>query len=145
MSYTISQVAQMMGVKPSTLRYYDKEDLLPDIKRVNGIRVFEDKDFEWLRVLHCLKNTGMPINKIKEYVQLAKMGDDTLEQRYELIKEQKQSVLDQIEQLNYHLQELEYKDWYYQTAISLGSEEAVKRSKHRASLKPDTIPTLKKK
>lgn len=42
MSYTISQVAQMMGVAPSTLRYYDKEGLLPNVKRVNGIRVFED-------------------------------------------------------------------------------------------------------
>lgn len=45
MSYTISQVAQMMGVTPSTLRYYDKEGLLPNVKRVNGIRVFEDTDF----------------------------------------------------------------------------------------------------
>lgn len=61
MSYTISQVAQMMGVTPSTLRYYDKEGLLPNVKRVNGIRVFEDTDFPWLRILNCLKGTGMPI------------------------------------------------------------------------------------
>lgn len=66
MSYTISQVAQMMGVAPSTLRYYDKEGLLPNVKRVNGIRVFEDADFPWLRILNCLKGTGMPIRKIKE-------------------------------------------------------------------------------
>lgn len=140
MSYTISEVAKMMGVNPSTLRYYDKEELLPDVKRVNGIRIFEDKDFGWLRVLNCLKNTGMPIRKIKRYVELAKYGDETLEERYELIKEQRQSVLQQIEQLQYYLQELDYKDWYYQTAIKYGSEEAVKRSKHRASLEPDKIP-----
>jgi DNA-binding transcriptional MerR regulator len=140
MSYTISEVAKMMGVNPSTLRYYDKEELLPDVKRVNGIRIFEDEDFGWLRVLNCLKNTGMPIRKIKRYVELAKYGDETLEERYELIKEQRQSVLQQIEQLQYYLQELDYKDWYYQTAIKYGSEEAVKRSKHRASLEPDKIP-----
>lgn len=140
MSYTISEVAKMMGVNSSTLRYYDKEELLPDVKRVNGIRIFEDKDFGWLRVLNCLKNTGMPIRKIKRYVELAKYGDETLEERYELIKEQRQSVLQQIEQLQYYLQELDYKDWYYQTAIKYGSEEAVKRSKHRASLEPDKIP-----
>ena len=116
MSYTISEVAKMMGVNPSTLRYYDKEELLPDVKRVNGIRIFEDEDFGWLRVLNCLKNTGMPIRKIKRYVELAKYGDETLEERYELIKEQRQSVLQQIEQLQYYLQELDYKDWYYQTA-----------------------------
>ncbi len=140
MSYTISEVAKMMGVNPSTLRYYDKEELLPDVKRVNGIRIFEDKDFGWLRVLNCLKNTGMPIRKIKQYVELAKHGDETLEERYELIKEQRQCVLQQIEQLQYYLQELDYKDWYYQTAIKYGSEEAVKRSKHRASMEPDKIP-----
>ncbi len=144
MSYTISEVAKMMGVNASTLRYYDKEDLLPNVKRVNGIRIFEDEDFQWLRVLNCLKNTGMPIRKIKQYVQLAQLGDSTLEQRYELIKEQKQNVLEQIDQLNYYLQELEYKDWYYQTAISYGSEAAVKCEKHRASLEPDEIPAAMK-
>ena len=66
MSYLISEVAEMMGLSPSTLRYYDKEGLLPNVKRVNGIRVFEDEDFEWLKLLNCLKNTGMPIKKIKE-------------------------------------------------------------------------------
>ena len=101
MSYTISEVAKMMGVNPSTLRYYDKEELLPDVKRVNGIRIFEDEDFGWLRVLNCLKNTGMPIRKIKRYVELAKYGDETLEERYELIKEQRQSVLQQIELIRY--------------------------------------------
>lgn len=45
MSYTISQVSEMMGVTPSTLRYYDQEGLLPNIKRKNGIRIFEDKEF----------------------------------------------------------------------------------------------------
>lgn len=143
MSYTISEVAEMMGVAPSTIRYYEKEGLLPNVRRKNGIRVFEDEDFKWLRVLNCLKNTGMPIRKIRRYVELAEGGDDTLPERYELIKEQRQSVLDQIEQLNYYLHELDYKDWYYQTAISLGSEAAVQEltKKNPASgLEVDTIP-----
>lgn len=103
MSYTISQVAKMMGVTPSTLRYYDKEGLLPNVKRVNGIRVFEDTDFPWLRILNCLKGTGMPIRQIKKYVDLCAEGDATLEQRYAIIKEQRQHVLDQIERLNFYL------------------------------------------
>lgn len=60
---------------------------MPNVQRKNGIRVFEDKDFKWLRVLNCMKNTNMPIKKIKEYVELAQKGDKTLEERYELIKE----------------------------------------------------------
>lgn len=125
MSYKVAEVAKMMGVLPSTLRYYDQEGLLPNIKRVNGIRVFEDEDFKWLRVLNCLKNTNMPIKKIKRYVDLAQEGDATLKERQKLIQEQKQNILDQIEQFQYYLQEIEYKEWYYKEAIKTGSEKAI--------------------
>lgn len=142
MSYTISQVAQMMGVTPSTLRYYDKEGLLPNVKRVNGIRVFEDADFPWLRILNCLKGTGMPIRQIKKYVDLCAAGDATLEQRYAIIKEQRQHVLDQIEQLNFYLKELDYKDWYYQEAIKAGTEKAVYHPDSISNLPLDQIPGM---
>ncbi|SFL23915.1 DNA-binding transcriptional regulator, MerR family [Lachnospiraceae bacterium KH1T2] len=146
MSYSISQVAEMMGITPYTLRYYDKEGLLPNVKRINGIRVFEDEDFSWLRVLNCLKNTGMPIKKIKKYVDLAKDGDATLKERYELIREQRQNVLDQIDQLNYYMKELDYKDWYYRTAIEAGSEAAAQEAaKHcrGCGLELDSAPDEK--
>ena len=142
MSYTISQVAQMMGVTPSTLRYYDKEGLLPNVKRVNGIRVFEDADFPWLRILNCLKGTGMPIRQIKKYVDLCAAGDATLEQRYAIITEQRQHVLDQIEQLNFYLKELDYKDWYYQEAIKAGTEKAVYHPDSISNLTLDQIPGM---
>ena len=142
MSYTISQVAQMMGVTPSTLRYYDKEGLLPNVKRVNGIRVFEDADFPWLRILNCLKGTGMPIRQIKKYVDLCAAGDATLEQRYAIIKEQRQHVLDQIEQLNFYLKELDYKDWYYKEAIKAGTEKAVYHPDSISNLPLDQIPGM---
>ena len=142
MSYTISQVAQMMGVTPSTLRYYDKEGLLPNVKRVNGIRVFEDTYFPWLRILNCIKGTGMPIRQIKKYVDLCAEGDATLEQRYAIIKEQRQHVLDQIEQLNFYLKELDYKDWYYQEAIKAGTEKAVYHPDSISNLALDQIPGM---
>lgn len=141
MSYSISQVAKMMGVTPSTLRYYDQEGLLPHIKRVNGMRVFEDEDFRWLRVLNCLKNTKMPIKKIRKYVELAQKGDETLQERYQLIQEQKEYILSQIQEYQYYLQEIEYKEWYYQQAIQAGSEESVKKHEsNHATLEVDRIP-----
>lgn len=141
MSYSIKEVADMMGVATSTLRYYDQEGLLPGIERKNGIRVFEDKDFKWLRVLKCLKDTDMPIKKIKEYVELAKKGDDSLEERYELIKEQKQNILNQIKELKYYLKEIEYKEWYYQTAIKAGTEKVVENiTSKKPTLDIDKIP-----
>ncbi|MGT2906461.1 MerR family transcriptional regulator [Streptococcus dentiloxodontae] len=117
MPYTIKEVSEMIGVSPSTLRYYEQQGLLPMVSRKNGIRVFEDGDFEWLHILHCLKKTGMPIKKIKKYVDLSKKGDSSLEKHYQLIQEQKERVLSQIEELHYFLKEIEAKEEYYQKAL----------------------------
>ena len=125
MSYTISEAAEKTGLPPSTIRYYDKEGLLPNIKRKNGIRVFEDMDLRLMGLLTCLKNTGMPIKRIRNYVELTSQGDASLQKRYEIIKEQRQFVLDQIEQLQYYLEELDFKDWYYNKALAAGSESAI--------------------
>lgn len=143
MAYTISEIAKLMNVPTSTIRYYDKRGLLPNIKRKNGIRIFEDKDFEWLRVLNCLKNTNMPLSKIKEYGELVKFGDESLESRYELIKEQKNKVLNDIETLKYYLKEIEFKEWYYKTAIEAGTESIHNNREIRTTLEPDSIPENK--
>ena len=141
MSYSISEVAKMLNVSSYTIRYYDKEGLFPLVKRVNGIRVFEDKDFPWLRMLNCLKNLNMPIKKIKEYVELAKLGDSSLKERYEIIKEQKQNILEQIEQFKYYLREIEFKEWYYETAIKEGTEKnMMEKMKNNPSFDLDEIP-----
>lgn len=121
MPYTISEAASLVGLPPSTLRYYDKEGLIPNITRKNGIRVFEDVDIRFLGLLNCLKNTGMPIKRIKEYVELTKEGDTTLAERYELIREQRQFVQDQIDNLLFYMQELDFKDWYYSKALVEGT------------------------
>ena len=90
MSYTISQAAQMTGISPSAIRYYDKEGLLPQVERKNGIRLFSDMDIRWLHLLTCLKNTGMPIKRIREYAELAQRGDESLKERQALIRQQRQ-------------------------------------------------------
>lgn len=143
MSYSMKEIAEMMGVTTSTLRYYDQQGLLPGIERKNGIRVFDNKDFKWLRVLNCLKNTNMPIKKIKQYVELAQMGDSTLEKRYDLIKEQKENILNQIKELKYYLKEIEYKEWYYETAIEAGTEKVVEHiTSEKPTLDIDKIPRI---
>lgn len=125
MSYTISEVASRMGITPSTIRYYDKEELIPNIKRKNGQRVFEEIDLRFLALLTCLKNTGMPLKRIREYVDMTKEGDKTLKERYKVIQDQRQFVQDQIEQLRFYLEELDFKDWYYQKAIGQGTEQGI--------------------
>ena len=88
--YTIGQVAEMFGLPISTLRYYDKEGLLPFVERSpGGMRMFQEKDFEWLRIIECLKKTGMSLKDIREYIELAMQGDATIAQRLEMFRKQK--------------------------------------------------------
>ena len=141
MSYSISEVAKMLNVSTYTIRYYDKEGLFPLVKRVNGIRVFEDKDFPWLRMLNCLKNLNMPIKKIKEYVDLALKGDETLKERYQLILEQEENIQKQIKELKYYKKQIDFKKAYYEKAIEAGTEEAVKDWPNpEATLDVDELP-----
>ena len=145
MTYSIKEVADIMNVEPSTLRYYDSMGLLPGVKRVNGRRVFEDKDFKWLRVLNCMKKINMPIDKIKAYVELAEKGDSTLQERFDMILEQKEIVLGRIDELKNCLKEFEYKEWYYTEAIKAGTEKVVENvTSCSPTLEVDTIPKNKK-
>ena len=135
MFYTIGEMAQKLDVAPSTLRYYDKEGLLPFVERSSGgIRMFKDEDMEWLQMLGCLKKAGMPLKEIRSFMDWSRQGDATISQRLELIEKQRQSVLDQQKQLEDTLLMLDYKRWYYQTAQEAGTCAV------HDSLTPEQVP-----
>jgi len=124
MLYTVGEMAKRIGVAPSTLRYYDKEGLLPFVERSSGgIRMFKDADFEWLQVIECLKKTGMQLVDIKRFIEKSMQGDETIDERLLLIVKQKEAVKVQIEELNATLKTLEFKHWYYETAKNAGTTE----------------------
>lgn len=82
MIYTVGEMAQKLGVPASTLRYYDKEGLLPFVERSSGgIRMFRENDFEWLQVIRCMKQAGMSIKDIRQYPRL--QVDEELRNRLE--------------------------------------------------------------
>ncbi|MCI5649107.1 MAG: MerR family transcriptional regulator [Fusicatenibacter sp.] len=139
MTYTISEVAEKMGVSVHTLRFYDKEGLLPFVDRVNGRRVFKDSDFSWLRILNCLKNTGMPLKEIRRYIELCQTGDESLKERQEIILRQKESLEEQIRFLQYNLKELDYKVWYYETAVAAGTERIHEGRPCNPTMEPDLV------
>ena len=130
MNYTIKQVAEKIGVTVSTLRYYDKEGLLPFVdKKANGTRVFKDEDFEWLSIISCMKSSGLPIKEIKKYMDLCAEGDGTLKERLKIFLERQEIVKKQIEELNDVMKTINHKIWYYETAIKAGTEDIHKKSK----------------
>lgn len=122
MIYTVGEAAKILNVAPSTLRYYDKEGLLPFVERSGGgIRVFRDEDFGWLFVIECLKKSGLSIKDIKSYIDMALIGDETISERLELFKKQGERVTEQMKELQQTLDILDYKCWYYETAQRAGT------------------------
>ncbi|MEQ3362558.1 MerR family transcriptional regulator [Raoultibacter massiliensis] len=124
MLYTIGDAAKKMGLSASTIRYYDKEGLLPHMNRSeSGIRMFTEDDFEWIQVVERLKKSGLSIKEIKQYVDLYLKGDSTLEERRELFYARKKILEEQMESLRQTLDFLTYKCWFYDTAVEAGTAD----------------------
>ncbi|MCB8541854.1 MULTISPECIES: MerR family transcriptional regulator [unclassified Faecalibacillus] len=123
--YSIGEISKMFQLPISTLRYYDKEGLFPHLKRVNGVRQFSESEIETLRVIDCLKKSGLEIKEIKEYMSLCSLGNTTLKQRKEIFEKQKEEVLQEMEKLQKVLSMLNYKCWYYDQAIEKNDESYV--------------------
>ena len=126
MTYTTAKAAEKIGISAYTLRFYDKEGLLPNVGRdEHGNRRFTDNDLQWLSLLQCLKNTGMSLKDIKRFAECTTIGDDTIDERLALFESQTENVKQQIAELQRYLGLLEYKLAFYQKAKELGSVEAV--------------------
>ena len=128
MSYSIGEVATRTGIAASTLRYYDKEGLLPAVERTSGgIRVFSDSDLEQLKIIECLKKTGMSIKDIKRFIDWCQAGDEACTHRQAMFHERRDAVRAQMVELQRTLDTIEYKCWYYDTAVAAGDAEAPQR------------------
>ena len=115
-----------LDVPASTLRFYDKEGLLPFVERLpGGIRMFQDTDLEWLQITCCMKKAGMSIRDIRQYIQLAMQGDDTIDTRLQMFHHQRQVLLYQIREMQHTLETVEYKCWFYETAQAAGTTDVV--------------------
>ena len=127
MYYSIGEVAKMTGIAISTLRYYDREGMFPEMERSSGgIRVFSDKEVNTLRIVECLKTAGMSIKEIREFLAWCQEGDASLQKRREMFYNRLREVEKQIEALQQTKHTLEYKCWYYDTAVAAGTEKVVK-------------------
>lgn len=124
MSYGIKDVAEKLNLSVSTIRYYDKEGLLPFIERKeSGYRVFNEGDVQLLKIIECMKKTGMQLKDVKRFIDYVKEGDSSLQKRYELFEERRKAVTEQIAELQKSLDLIEYKCWYYKTAVEAGTEK----------------------
>lgn len=133
-SYSIGQISKMFNLPISTLRYYDKEGLFPDLARYGDRRLFSAREIDALRVIECLKASGLEIKDIKQFMQWCSEGPSTYEQRKQLFEERRKAVVDEMQELQKTLDLLEYKCWYYETAMNDGTEDNIRR------MLPDRLP-----
>ena len=132
--YSIGQVAEMFDLPISTLRYYDKQGLFPNMERVSGIRKFSDTEIEALRVIECLKKSGLEIKDIKQFMDWCVEGASTYPQRKALFEKQRERLEAELIHMNKVLDMLKFKCWYYEQAIKDGGEDRLK------VLIPDRLP-----
>ncbi|SHH86331.1 MerR family transcriptional regulator [Clostridium grantii] len=127
MNYSIKEVSEITGLPASTLRYYEKEKLLPGIMRNDsGIRIYTQEDLDWLSVISCLKDTDMSIKYIKKFVCLCALGDSSLEERRQLLLNHRETVQSRIAELQHHLEHINHKVNYYETACQKSKETELK-------------------
>lgn len=114
MKYTIGKVAERIGLSTYTLRYYEKEGLLPHVKKdEKGNRYYNEDDLTWIELIKCLKDTGMPIATIRQIVELSLEGEHTIPKRKEILLTHKQSLEKQMTLLHQSMDKIDKKvAWY---------------------------------
>ena len=135
MLYTIGEMSKKLGIPASTLRYYEKEQLLPCVERTTGgIRMFKESDLEFLNIIHCLKKAGVSISGIREFIGLVKQGDSSIGARLAFFQRERDCVLKQIGELKKTLSILEFKCYFYTQAQKEGT------TRRLASLNAEDFP-----
>ena len=132
--YTIGQISEMFNLPISTLRYYDKEGFFPNLERKGNIRYFSNNELEAIRIIECLKSSGLEIKDFKQFFIWVAEGSSSYSNRKELFEVRKAAVQEEIKQLEKTLAMLEFKCWYYDTAMQDGNEDRIN------AMLPDKLP-----
>lgn len=122
MTYTIGEISKRTGLTISQLRFYDKEGLMPYVKRnASGNREFTESDAQFLGIITCLKRSGVPLKKIRQFVDWVMLGDSTIDARLNFMREQKKYLERQMDELGACMRVVEGKIEYYEIAAEAGT------------------------
>lgn len=118
---TIKEISEQLGVSQDTLRYYEKVGMIPPVTRTKGgIRDYQEDDIAWVKFATCMRNAGLPVKVMIDYLNLYKQGDSTIQVRCDLLKEQREKLLEQRKQIEETLERLNYKIARYEVAVETG-------------------------
>ncbi|MCR1900658.1 MerR family transcriptional regulator [Ligilactobacillus apodemi] len=117
MNYSIGEFSKLTGLTIHTLRYYEQENLIAPKRNSANQRRYSDNDIKWIDFIKRLKGTGMPIKEIKKYAMLRSIGEETLDERMEMLVKHKKELNKQIQVLQDHMTKLDDKISFYQNEI----------------------------
>ena len=118
---TIKEVSEQLEITQDTLRYYEKIGMIPPVTRTKGgIRDYKEGDIAWVKLATCMRNAGLPVKVMIDYLGLYKQGDSTIQERCNLLKEQREKLLEQRKQIEETLEKLNYKIARYEIAVETG-------------------------
>jgi len=136
--YTVKQMAEKMGLTAYAVRYYDNAGLIPEVGRSSGnSRLFSDYNLAWLKIVHCLRSTGLPITEVRRYIQMCQEGDSTIPERAAMIAAQEKSLKAQLDELKRQMEILQYKKHYYEDLLARKSKD---RCNPASLQEPDVSP-----
>lgn len=122
---TPSEVAAHVDLSLDTLRYCERPDFMPRVQRLpNGHRRYGESDIEWLELVKCLRETGMPIRQIQRYADLTFTGDETIPERVVVLHEHRTNVVAQTAELQHNLEHLAWTLAYYADTFGVTAGEA---------------------
>lgn len=118
---TIKEVSEKYGVSQDALRYYERVKMIPEVTRTaGGIRDYQEEDLRWVELAICMRNSGLPVEAMIEYLALFRKGDETIPARLELLNAQMDILRKQREQIDETMNRLSYKIERYEEAVKTG-------------------------
>ncbi len=123
----IAEVSERYGLSPDTLRFYERVGLIPPVNRnENGIRDYNEIDLKRVEFIKCMRSAGLPIEVLIEYVGLFQQGDQTIEARKEILKEQREILAARMAEMQKTLDLLDYKIDMYENAVLKKEKELIR-------------------
>jgi len=119
----IAEVSETFGITQDTLRYYERIGLIPTVNRnKSGIRDYTEQDCRWVEFIKCMRNAGLPIEVLIEYVQLFQQGEETIETRKEILIEQRRQLKARMDDMQKTLDRLDYKIATYEQGVAVAEK-----------------------
>ncbi len=130
---TITEVAEKYSITADTLRYYERIGLIPPVPRnSSGMRDYDEESCKWVELMRCMRKSGVQIEALIEYVALFRQGDSTVDARKQILKEQRNQLVERMEDIRNSIERLNNKIERYEQGLMIKEKELQNMSREKS-------------